>query len=85
MTGPLQGWRILEVAHDVPAAFCTKILADLGADVVMAEPPTGHPLRAAAPRRADGVSARFAHLSTGKLRRLGVVAARWLGHARGEG
>src|SRR6476646_4606424 len=68
MTGPLQGWRILEVAHDVPAAFCTKILADLGADVVMAEPPTGHPLRAAAPRRAGGVSARFAHLSTGKRR-----------------
>ena len=66
MTGPLRGWRILEVAHDVPAAFCTKILADLGADVVMAEPSTGHPLRAAAPRRADGVSARFAHLSTGK-------------------
>jgi crotonobetainyl-CoA:carnitine CoA-transferase CaiB-like acyl-CoA transferase len=65
-TGPLQGWRILEVAHDVPAAFCTKILADLGADVVKVEPSTGHRLNAAPPRRADGESARFAHLSTGK-------------------
>ena len=65
-TGPLQGWRVLELAHAIPAAFCAKLLADLGADVLMVEPPTGHPLRRAAPRRPDGPSARFAHLSTGK-------------------
>ena len=66
MTGPLHGWRVLELAHGVPAAFCAKVLADLGADVLMVEPPSGHSLRTSAPRRADGPSARFVYLSTGK-------------------
>lgn len=46
--------------------FCGKILADLGAEVLMVEPPGGHPLRTADPRRADGVSGRFTYLSAGK-------------------
>jgi crotonobetainyl-CoA:carnitine CoA-transferase CaiB-like acyl-CoA transferase len=41
-------------------------LADLGADVVMVEPPEGHRLRQSAPRRADGVSGRFIYLAAGK-------------------
>jgi crotonobetainyl-CoA:carnitine CoA-transferase CaiB-like acyl-CoA transferase len=57
---------VLEVAAGVPAAFCGKILAGLGADVLMVEPDSGHPGRAAEPRRADGLSARFAYLSAGK-------------------
>jgi crotonobetainyl-CoA:carnitine CoA-transferase CaiB-like acyl-CoA transferase len=64
--GALCGWRVLELSDGVPAAFCSKILADLGADVVVVEPPSGHPLRRAEPRRADGVSARFVYQSTGK-------------------
>jgi crotonobetainyl-CoA:carnitine CoA-transferase CaiB-like acyl-CoA transferase len=64
--GALEGWRVLEVAGGVPAAFCGKILAGLGADVLMVEPESGHPGRAAEPRRADGLSARFAYLSASK-------------------
>ena len=65
-TGPLQGWRILEIADGPAASFCGKILSDLGAEVVMIEAPGGHPLRQAEPRRANGVSGRFLYLSTGK-------------------
>jgi crotonobetainyl-CoA:carnitine CoA-transferase CaiB-like acyl-CoA transferase len=39
MGGALEGWRILELADDVPAMFCSKILSDLGADVVKVTPP----------------------------------------------
>jgi crotonobetainyl-CoA:carnitine CoA-transferase CaiB-like acyl-CoA transferase len=63
--GPLAGWRVLEWSTDAAASSCGRVLADLGADVVLAEPPQGHPLRAARPRRAAGASARFVHLSAG--------------------
>jgi crotonobetainyl-CoA:carnitine CoA-transferase CaiB-like acyl-CoA transferase len=63
---PLSGLRVLELAEGIPAAFCSKLLSDLGADVLMVEPPDGHGLRAAEPSREDGLSARFMYLSTGK-------------------
>jgi crotonobetainyl-CoA:carnitine CoA-transferase CaiB-like acyl-CoA transferase len=37
----LEGLRVLEVGHLVGAAYATKLLADLGADVVKIEPPGG--------------------------------------------
>ncbi|SEO55021.1 CaiB/BaiF CoA-transferase family protein [Trujillonella endophytica] len=64
--GPLAGLRVLEWATGAAAGWCTRLLADLGADVVLAEPADGSPLRAEEPRRADGTSARFVHLSAGK-------------------
>ncbi|HUJ67696.1 MAG TPA: CoA transferase, partial [Acidimicrobiales bacterium] len=64
--GPVAGWRVLEVADGVAASFCGRVLADLGADVVMVESPEGHPLRSAPPRRVDGVSGRFGYLAAGK-------------------
>jgi crotonobetainyl-CoA:carnitine CoA-transferase CaiB-like acyl-CoA transferase len=42
--GPLQGVRIVEVASE-HGALAGKILADLGAEVVVVEPPGGHPSR----------------------------------------
>jgi len=68
--GALAGWRVLEIADGIAAAFCTKVLSDLGADVVKIEPPGGHPSRRWGPRRADAASdepgARFLYLNTGK-------------------
>ena len=64
--GALLGLRVLELAGGPSAAFCSKLLSDLGAEVLMVEPPGGHPLRTAEPRREDGLSARFLYLSTGK-------------------
>lgn len=42
--GPLAGLRVVELASD-HAALAGKLLGDLGADVVLVEPPGGHPSR----------------------------------------
>ena len=41
----LAGTRVVDLAGE-PAAMAGRILADLGADVILVEPPDGHPLRA---------------------------------------
>ena len=44
-TGPLVGLKVLELGHYIAGPFCTRILADLGAEVVKVEPPGGDPVR----------------------------------------
>src|SRR5512145_1334562 len=45
MRGALEHLRVVEVGVGVGAAYATKLLADLGADVVKVEPPSGDPIR----------------------------------------
>jgi formyl-CoA transferase len=44
-TLPLTGLKVLEIGHYIAAPFCTRILADLGAEVIKLEPPGGDPVR----------------------------------------
>ena len=67
---PLVGTRVVDLSSGLAGAYCTKLLADGGADVVKVEDPVGDPLRresesgAAIPPGEDGALFRF--LSTSK-------------------
>ena len=41
MAGPLEGLKVLELIRVPPGAFCTMMLADMGAEVVKIETPVG--------------------------------------------
>jgi crotonobetainyl-CoA:carnitine CoA-transferase CaiB-like acyl-CoA transferase len=45
ISGPLAGLMVLEIGHYVAAPFCTRLLADLGAEVTKIEPLSGDPVR----------------------------------------
>ena len=53
-SAPLEGIRVVEWGERVSAPFCAKILAELGADVIKVEPPSGDPARFRGPY-PDGV------------------------------
>jgi alpha-methylacyl-CoA racemase len=63
---PLTGIRILDLTRLLPGAFCTMLLADMGADVVkIEEPGTGDYMRWTPPL-IDGQSALFDALNRNK-------------------
>ena len=54
---PLSDWMVVDLSTGIAGGYCTKILADAGAEVLKVEPPTGDPLRrwsASGARIADG-------------------------------
>jgi len=61
--GALAGRRVLEIAG-LPGAYCGKLLADLGAEVILLEPPGGHAMRRIdpRPRGADPGRPGYLHL-----------------------
>ncbi|MCP5056389.1 MAG: CoA transferase [bacterium] len=67
--GALSGRRVLELAGE-EGAYCGKLLADLGADVIKLEPPGGDPSRGTPPRIQAGSgreeSLSFLYMNTSK-------------------
>jgi crotonobetainyl-CoA:carnitine CoA-transferase CaiB-like acyl-CoA transferase len=65
ITPPLSGYRVIDLSVGIAGAYCTKLLADAGAEVAKIEDPGGDPLRrwsasgAEIPADADGALFRF--------------------------
>jgi crotonobetainyl-CoA:carnitine CoA-transferase CaiB-like acyl-CoA transferase len=51
--GPLAELRVIDLTRMLAGPYCTMLLADLGADVVKVEAPTGDVTRTKGPYRAD--------------------------------
>jgi CoA:oxalate CoA-transferase len=65
MARPLAGIRIVDFTSMIAGPYCTRLLADCGAEVIKIEEPHGDHMRTRPPLR-DGHSTYFGHLNAGK-------------------
>ena len=64
-TRPLEGMRVLDFTTTIAGPYCTRLMADLGAEVVKIETAEGDMMRTRPPLR-DGASTAFGQLNAGK-------------------
>jgi len=62
---PLAGITVVDFTSMIAGPYCTRLLADCGAEVLKVEAPEGDYMRSRAPLR-DGQSTYFGHLNCGK-------------------
>jgi crotonobetainyl-CoA:carnitine CoA-transferase CaiB-like acyl-CoA transferase len=65
MTSTFAGLRVLDFTTTIAGPHCTRLLADLGAEVIKVEAPEGDMMRTRPPLRA-GASTSFGQLNAGK-------------------
>ncbi|MBV9376218.1 MAG: CoA transferase [Alphaproteobacteria bacterium] len=65
MAGALEGLRVLDFTTTIAGPHCTRLLADLGAEVIKVEAPEGDMMRTRPPLR-NGASTSFGQLNAGK-------------------
>ena len=65
MAAPLDGIRVLDFTRVLSGPHCTRMLSDLGAEVIKIEPPAGDITRFTAPRR-NSMPSYYAQQNTGK-------------------
>src|SRR5436305_11361098 len=65
MPGALERIRVLDFTTTIAGPHCTRLLADLGAEVIKIETPEGDMMRTRPPLR-NGASTSFGQLNTGK-------------------
>ena len=66
MAGPLDGYRVVEIAEGVAGPYCTLELGDAGADVIKIEPLAGDCARGWGPPQEGGTSSVFLRLNRNK-------------------
>jgi len=62
----LRGCRVLDLSQYLPGPYATRLLADLGADVIKIEPPGGDPMRTFIFLDDDGLSPLYKQINAGK-------------------
>jgi CoA:oxalate CoA-transferase len=65
MTAALKGLRVVDLTTTIAGPHCTRMLADLGAEVIKVEAPDGDMMRTRPPLR-NGASTSFGQLNAGK-------------------
>lgn len=66
MAGPLEGMKVIELAHVMAGPVAGLMLADMGADVVKVEKPEGDDVRRSVPPEIRGESASFMMVNRNK-------------------